>query len=283
MITLDYSPLRATRPYRYAPLVIAGICLAITGAFYLCTVYSTPGFPGPPAWILWFEKTSWIIVIVGESAALIAMMLLIFRYQSLAHLIVVVTAAMLCIVGAPFLILSANWELRLTYHHPYYLQVMANGRFLAQSSVVYAFEHNGRFPPHPAVLLLGGEVRSDELACRQFVPFVVPSSASPESDWRLIASDVDARSLFVYTAADLVDDGSPIFPEIILLYSKRCPALPGYRVVLFVDCRSELLRETDLPKEFAVSNAVRARLKLPSFDLDGPPPTPSASAPSEAR
>jgi hypothetical protein len=130
-------------------------------------------------------------------------------------------------------------------------------------------------PPHPAVLLLAGDIRPKSLTDPDIPPFVLPSPLPAASAWAAVASDVDAHSVFVYTAADLIAPPPPasLDPAIILAYTKPSRVIPRHRILIFVNQTSTLVPEADLPKRFAASNAARAHLGLPPFILDGPPPS----------
>jgi hypothetical protein len=237
-----------------------------------------PDFPRAPRWMRVLEIVSGFAVFLSVIAALASLGLLVIRHQSAIHSLAVALAAIVCIVAPPLAHLAALDELAMAYHHPYYPTIMNYGRNLAIGAAIFSFDHNGQYPPHPAVLVLNGTLKPDLLACRQYVTYAMPSPPPLVSDWRSIAVALDAHSLFVYTAGDY-DKIEP--PEnAILVYTKACHATPGYRVVVFGDFKAKLLPEADLPKYFADSNGARSKLGLPAFVLDGLPPAPPATLPA---
>jgi hypothetical protein len=277
MTTLDYARTSSQKPYRHFFLFFAVLCLTINVAFYLSTAFVPLGFPHPQWWIRLLDYSSGVAFLLGLLAVIGSLISLFFRFQSLAHTLAVVIAAIVCIVGLPLANSNGWYNLQSAYHHPFYRQIMHDARTLAQDALLYADEHNNHYPPHPAVLVLNGSLTPKELACRHYDPYVLPSPIPPISDWPLIAPELDAHSLFVYTAGDYDTLWPPA--QTILVYSKPSSATPGYRIVFFGDCKTELLPEKDLPTYFAASNAARAKLGLPPFFLDGPPPSPPTTQP----
>lgn len=153
----------------------------------------------------------------------------------------------------------------------------------------YAADNDDHFPPHLAVLLTARAITPDQLLDRNAPTPLTPFPASslvPTSRWSTIAAEVDAHCDFTYIGADFT---TSFDAPTIVLYTK-----PGRihkhmnseetfdaqgRLVAFIDAHTELVLDADLPAAFAASNAARARLGLPPITLDGPPPSPPATAP----
>jgi hypothetical protein len=279
MMMLDYASKSIRKPYRHFFLVSGMVCVVVTATFYFCAFFGPHGFPGPQTWMVNLSGVSSVAAFLGIIAGLCALTMLFFRFQSIPHSVAVVVAALMCIVGLPLVHLRAADEYMWTYRgHPAYLQFMYYGGSLVRSAEFYASYHEGRYPPHPATLILDESFLAEYLADgRSFLPYDPPSPLPPVYDWPSIASDVDAHSIFVYAAGDYDNVVPPA--NAILVYTKPCSYTPGHRVVTFGDSHSELIREKDLPKYFAESNAARAKLGLPPFSLDGPPPAPPTTLP----
>jgi prepilin-type processing-associated H-X9-DG protein len=273
MATLDYIKARPRKPYHYRYLIIACCAFAIAFTDYLLALYTSPGFPGTPLLIRLSGICSLIASALAILAGIIALVTIAFRFRSIHQLVSTSIFALLFMLGTPFLWFLSEDQTRMTYHHPAYLRHMASARSVVQSVNLFAADHAGRFPPHLASLILSEQVTPKELSDVHLAPYAPPEPLPPETDWPAIAADVDAHSIFIYTGADLVD---PTFmsldPAIIILYTQPLPCTPGHRIVAFADGHAELIPESDLPKFFDVSNAARAKLRLPAFTLDGPPP-----------
>jgi hypothetical protein len=175
----------------------------------------------------------------------------------------------------------------LTLHYPSeyrppYVNFSSSVSRMVNASRIYAQGHDGHYPPHIAALILDNHFYPLSLIDDVTIttPAAFPNPLPPSADWPKYAAEVDAHSIFIYTAADLSDPLlittgiNSLDPHIIIAYTKQLPLVPNHRVVAFTDGHPQLIPDKDLPKTFAASNAARAKLHLPPVTLDGPPPYP---------
>jgi hypothetical protein len=283
MAVLDYaSPKTARKPYRHAPLIVALACLVLTLTFVLLKVFAPIGFFGTREIFSTFVGFSVVLCAIGEAATIAALITIRRRFRSPSHLFWVLLGSLACLLGLPLMFLLTGLSTTGSSHaHPPYLRLMAAIRTLDMNCGIYAASHNGKYPPHLAVLILQGTLAPRDVAGLGLPAYIPPSPLPPVSYWPLIATEVDAHSAFIYTAADLYDPFPAILDShIILAYSKPDHAItPGHRVLLSAD-GARYVPDADLPAVFAASNAARAKLHLPPFTLDGPPPLPPSTAPA---
>jgi hypothetical protein len=254
-------------------LLIPGICLALVLIFFLLCI--TGLFAITRDLYPLVCGGSLLLLIPAEITALKG--LFTIRRIPRGSAMPIATALLFCLLGMPILLFVSIANMPVIQPpRPPYLHLYTSIRYLSIASAPYAAAHAGHFPPHPAILILDGTLDPRYIAHPGTPPYTPPTPLPPLTDWPLIAPDVDAHSAFVYTGADLV---VPLLPgpafRIVLAYSKPSPLTPNHRVLLFADGHSEYIPDADLPATFATSNAARAKLGLPPFTLDGPPPPPT--------
>jgi hypothetical protein len=276
---IPYASPHPRKPFRWRLFIFPFASLAVTVVFYTAARFPEYHYLGSPRWLLSFGGVSFAFVIFGILSAIICLCLIALRYRSLPELLAGICLTVTFLFATPFVQMSAQRELFVCCKDPPFIRLMANARNLGQSAFVFASEHDDHYPPHPAVLLLGGKLSPKQLSDYDLSPYVLPSPLPPESAWSTIAADVDAHSTFIYTAADLQNPPGAAFldPAIIIAYTKPNRVTPGHRIVLFADFSARLVPNADLAKTFAASNTARAKLHLPPFILDGPPPPPPVS------
>ncbi|HUO10841.1 MAG TPA: hypothetical protein VM008_21240 [Phycisphaerae bacterium] len=258
-LILSYAPPQRKKPFRYHTLVIAiaSIIAVITFDFVYGALDDT--YFGPPRWLNSLGRWILIPTLLAPLASLVTLCMLPFHQFTYRQLGVVLVLAPSCFF-LPTVLPCHPMEWR---HDFPFERLMANACCLAQSSCVYAADHADHFPPHPAVLLLDNYMSSKQLADFDDTPYVLPAPTPPESAWPTIAPALDARSLFIYTAADLTTPPSPLDSKIIIAYTKPSRVLPNHHILAFADGHAELARDSELPTYFTNSNTARATLHLP--------------------
>lgn len=240
----------------------------------ICDAQGYRLIPTPP----WVEYLITAIPFFLLVSIIIAIMCLWLHKSSTRQRVFVASLSIATILLSVFLYLSI---FGVKYRTPYSAYFGTATR-MAKSSHIYALNHNGRYPPHLAAILLDGNFFARQLTDDDTVttPAAIPYPPPLTDDWHKYAADVDAHTIFVYTAADLADPAlaaggtSSLDARIIMAYTKTLPQVPHHRVVAFVDGTPRLIPDSALLAAFAASNAARAKLGLPPFTLDGPPPLP---------
>jgi len=153
---------------------------------------------------------------------------------------------------------------------PKYRRLEYNALTLTLAAREYARTHNGSYPPHWAALLLSTWINPYTLIDTTMTPPSIPNPKPPEAQWRDLAPEVDAHSIFIYVAADLHDPaliknafGPSLDPAIIIAYTRPSSDTLGHRILLFAQGDPKLVPESDLPNYFAACNTARSALSLP--------------------
>lgn len=166
--------------------------------------------------------------------------------------------------------------------HPPFMRILNNATHISQMMQIYAIDHEGRYPPHLSAFLLENPFLARDFVDHRSVttPPAIPDPPPPSADWPKYVSEVDNHTIFIYTAADLVDPSltaanQPALDRaIIVAYTKKLPLVPRHRIVAFISGPADIIPDADLPAIFAASNAAREKLGLLPFTLDGLPPAP---------
>ena len=181
---------------------------------------------------------------------------------------------LLCVLLTPivvvFLSLLATPRARELHSDPGY-RMANNLRAIAKSCILYSADNNDHFPPYLTLLLLEGAVSPKQLCDTNLNPLPLPNPLPLEAYWPTLAADLERKSAYIYTAADLTNT---MDPALIIAYTKPSPLIRGRRIIAFADNHVDFIPDSALPAAFAASNAARAKLGLPPFTLDGPPPAP---------
>ncbi|HVT82705.1 MAG TPA: hypothetical protein VHM90_18850 [Phycisphaerae bacterium] len=273
METLDYgdrSPLR----YPAISLPIASVSLFLVLVFRaLCIYFDDPPFP-LPHWLKDLFPFVLVASIVSFAAALQSLLCMRLPHLRSFWLRVLLPIGALC---APLLAWFSPIPSEYAYCGTPGDVIAAQIRGISQDCRIYALDHSGRFPPHPAALILAGYDAPKDYIDWDLAPAGFPHSLPPIASWQDLAAEAEAHSIFIYTGADLTDaalaaENHALDSSVIVAYSLKRRVLRARRAVAFVDAHAELIPESDLPKFFDASNAARAKLRLPAFTLDGPPP-----------
>ncbi len=280
--TLDYSVTRVPKPFRLSLLCVAAIGPLLALLIPLvCPLFYSRYF-ALPAWTDYAGAVGVAIVGTGFCAAIYCICTFGRLVRSSKNRWFIFVGLIWAIFGpilAQFTLIQ--FMEGLSHHvHPYQhvsIQLESLNHYLHK----YTLEHDKAYPPHLAALILEdpAAVRALEISAGEATqPYKLP--AIPPSNGQQLASDIDQKCIFVYTASDLVEpvpmeeDRSLLDSNIIFAYTKELKSIPNHRILLFPNRYPTLIPDADLPKYFAASNAARAKLNLPPFTLDGPPPSP---------
>jgi hypothetical protein len=272
--TLNYAPPgRMPFPERLLLALpigpVAGLIL-----WHICQAQGFRLVPTPP----WVDYLASSIPFFLLTSIIIAIICLWLHKHSTRQRVLVTSLSIATVLLSIFLYLFMFGG---KYRRPY-AQHFGTANRLVEFSHTYAQNHNGRYPPHLAALVLDKPYLADRLIDNDTLttPAAIPNPPPPSVDWSKYAAEVDAHSIFVYSAADLADPTlaaggtSSLDPCIIVMYTKKLPSVPRYRLVTFVTGTHDLIPDSALPAAFAASNAARAKLGLPPFVLDGAVPAP---------
>jgi hypothetical protein len=155
-------------------------------------------------------------------------------------------------------------------------------RTIAQDARFYANDHEGKWPPHLAVMLVDGILRPKDLRYRlSRTPPIPPADVEHGKPWQSATASVQAHSDFAYLAADLQD--SPALAAvasrlIVACGTRDLPEIPiavhhvdqhryeyqfTARPISFADGHAELIPLEKYPAVFDAHNTARATLGLP--------------------
>jgi hypothetical protein len=153
---------------------------------------------------------------------------------------------------------------------PKYYRLESNALALTLAARNYAHAHDGSFPSHWAALLLSDGTNPYKLIDSTMTPPNIPNPRPAEGQWPAFAAEVDAHSIFVYTATDLRDAAliadafrPSLDSALIIAYTRESPDTPNHRLLLFAHGDPQLIPESDLPKFLTACNIARATLGLP--------------------
>jgi len=206
-------------------------------------------------------------------------------------------AGLIWAIGSPaytsFYLMDMGWSKRI---YPYERIFKVCGE-LRRYLYIYGREHREHeYPPHLAALIVaepGASVLLDVQARTMSERFKLPSP--PPQAWQEIASEVERRSAFIYTAGDLSEarvrpassmpapsttPAAGRYSDLIIAYTRKLVEVPDHRIILFTSGSPRLVPEAEMPKYIEACNAARARYQLPPIALDTPVAPRQASSPA---
>jgi hypothetical protein len=140
-------------------------------------------------------------------------------------------------------------------------------RGVAQSSMVYAADHNDKMPDDLARLVAEGMVSPRQLVSRRSGTEALQMTPELEKmakdDFAKFSEQVAAHCDFIYLGKDTKSDGNA---QIIIAYEKPSAHTPDGITMAFGDAHSEFVRWADIVATFQPTNDLRAKDGKPPVD-----------------
>jgi hypothetical protein len=277
---LEYSPTRVPKPFRLWLFFIAVISSPLAISIpYVCALFYSPFFP-PPPWVNKASIVSFIFSGIGLIAGVFSICTVGWRVQSSTRRGLMLAGLVWAVLSPAILVPSLLDSMDRPRYHLYpYQEVLVKARHLKVDLQGYALQQGGgTYPPHLAMLIFENHNESilNGLGGRETYMLHSPLPKT----WQELVPDVDEKSIFIYTGADLVEPvpmtsyTSLLGRRIVCAYTKRLREIPNHRILVFASGDPKLIPDADLPKYFDACNTARAKLGLPPIALDGPPPKP---------